>query len=242
MPEIEPGAGVVGGQSQTTSKIVDGCCVFADLLMRLADAPQRAGGVGCKFKCFREGGLGAGAVAQRQADITQLNRQFRHCRCHLETATKRLDRLVMALERIQQAAEFVECRRKRWLPPGGPLEPRQRIFVPADLAECQRKLRIDLRIMLAAGCCVEHRNRVGGTALHQQGMTEDAQRLGMAWFGLEDLAGNAFGVLGPLIIEGKYRALERGLAAACAAAERTRFCEFACHIHPARPPRAFASR
>ena len=75
-------------------------------------------------------------------------------------------------------------------------QPRERVVVPPDLAQCDPELGVDLRIMLASHGEFQRCDGLLRATLHQQGITQDVQRLGVAGIRLKYFAGNQLRVFG----------------------------------------------
>ena len=161
MPEIEPGARVVGTAHQVAPKIIGGRLDTR----RAADAPwpcrtaRRENPGKCRAPAQRRPWRWRNFCARRKT-IAELDGQFRHHRRDFETAREHLDRLVMALHGKQQTAELVERRGIRRPPLGRALEPRQCVVRAGRFAQRDGKLRIDLRIVPAARGGFERRDGV----------------------------------------------------------------------------------
>src|SRR5580704_9090131 len=232
MPETEPGGLIVGYCHQRAPKIFGGRFVLAQFSMRFRDPEQCVGGARGNLEGTAKGDLGFSAFSAREQGVTELDGELRHHRCDFEPATERIDRLVVTPHGNQETTEFMIGRCVRWLPLGRALEASERIVRPAGLAQRDRELRIDGRIMAAASGVFERCDCILSAALHQQRTAEDVQRLSMPRLGLKNVAGNPLCFVWVLVVERVHGAPKRVIAAAGAASGRRRMSGSVLHHYP----------
>ena len=212
--ELQPHIGVVGPAHQALPEISGRRRIVADRLMRLGQAEQGLGGARGIGQRAAERSLGLRIAFAPEQHVAKLDRELRHQRRDVETAIERLDRLVIAIEERQQAAELVERLSMRRPPLDRALEPRQRVLDPAGLAQHDAEHGFDLRIVVAARRRLERRDGVGNPVLHQQRIGQNLQRHDVAPIGFEDIGGDSLGVGRMPAVESNHGPLQRFIAAA----------------------------
>lgn len=90
-----------------------------------------------------------------------------------------LDRLDGSIQRVQDVAEFMKCRRERRRSFDGTLEPDQGLVDQPGLPQGDGELRLDFRVM--AGACRLLKRRYGflRPGLHEQRVAEELGRFRM---------------------------------------------------------------
>src|SRR4029078_665286 len=119
----------------------------------------------------------------------KLQRQLPAVRRNVEAAVERLDRFIVPLHDEKQVTELVERRRIRRPALDGTLELEERLVLPAELAQRNRKLGVEDRIVTAARRFSQGADGVLGLPLHQQRSAEDLQGARVTRVVLDPLAG-----------------------------------------------------
>jgi len=107
------------------------------------------------------------------------------------------------------AAMFEKRRRKRWPPRRGPAQLIECLVAASGRSERRGKQGFDRGIAAAACRPFQRCDRLGGAVLHQQRLTENLRRAGVAAVRLQHVSGNALGLVGTLHPQRQGRAFER---------------------------------
>ena len=135
--------------------------------------------------------------------------QFDDLGRELQAGFKDRDRLVQRSGFCELTGMFPESRRKWRTPRDGLAQLVKRLVAAPGGGKCRGKQGFDGRITAAAHRPLQRRDRLAGAALHHQGATENRRRDDMAAVRLQHVSSDPLGLIGPLHLQCKGRALER---------------------------------